>query len=215
MNKILTTFIAALCLALTLVILPYVITFGGKLSHESHEWANFGAYAGGLLSPFISGLALLGLLLTLRQQNKELLSLKKQFSISQVESTIIRIETDFINTLKEAQLKIVPGELTHSHTCYDALVTIFFPNWEKVIPHKDDLDKSKQYNKYSDEIRLYGVFGAAAGHLNQLRLYVNEHRDISSANILSKYYERKYRCAYLRLQAQGYGEKDGEWICGT
>jgi hypothetical protein len=147
MNRTLLTFIILTVLAFLSVLLPYGCAFSTHISENSQDWANFGSYVGGTLSPIIATLALFGLGLTIFQQ-------KQQQQLSSLET---------------------------------------------------------EYSYFSDEIRLFETFGVAAGHLNQLRLYVNKHHELSKTNVLSKYYSRKYKTANLRLISTGYLESEKKW----
>ena len=58
--------------ATLLVIGGYAHKFGGPLSAQHELWGQFGDYVGGLLNPIFGFLALIGLLLTIALQSREL-----------------------------------------------------------------------------------------------------------------------------------------------
>ncbi len=200
MNRTLLTFIILTVFAFLSVLLPYACTFSTHISDNSQDWANFGTYVGGALSPIIATLALFGLGLTIYQG-------KQQQQLSSLETAIRNIESDFEACLVKTKISV------NDYTCnsYDVLMSLAFPEWDKVIPNKNSIDLKTEYSYFSDEIRLFETFGVAAGHLNQLRLYVNKHHELSKTNVLSKYYSRKYKTANLRLIATGYLVSEKAW----
>ena len=200
MNRTLLTFIILTVLAFLLVLLPYGFAFSTHISENSQDWANFGSYVGGTLSPIIATLALFGLGLTIFQQ-------KQQQQLSSLETAIRNIESDFEACLFKTEVNV------SGHECnsYDILMSLAFPEWDKIIPNKNSIDLETEYSYFSDEIRLFETFGVAAGHLNQLRLYVNKHHELSKTNVLLKYYSRKYKTANFRLISTGYLVSEKKW----
>jgi hypothetical protein len=200
MNRTLYVFIILTLIAFLVVLTPYLLKFNLQFSENSQDWANFGSYVGGALSPIIATLALFGLGLSIYHQ-------QKQMNINQIESSIRNIESDFISGLKSTSVTIKDRQFT----CYEVLTALDFPCWKEVIPHKDAIDSEKSYDYFNDELRLFEVFGVAAGNLNQLRLYANKHEEVSKTNILSKYYARKYKVASLRFTEMGHLKADIVW----
>ena len=123
MNRTLLTFIILTVLAFLSVLLPYGCAFSTHISENSQDWANFGSYVGGTLSPIIATLALFGLGLTIFQQ-------KQQQQISSLETAIRNIESDFEACLFKTEINV------SGHECnsYDILMSLAFPEWDKIIP---------------------------------------------------------------------------------
>ncbi|WP_438499114.1 hypothetical protein, partial [Alteromonas australica] len=103
MNRTLITFIILTLIAFILVIAPYGCVFT-NLSDNNQDWANFGSYVGGTLSPVIATLALFGLGLTIYQQ-------QQQQRINHLESAIRNIESDFKDCLVNTPLTV------NNHQC--------------------------------------------------------------------------------------------------
>lgn len=66
----LTIFILAL-MSLIVAVCAYRLTFGGSFASSSDEWARFGEYLGGVLSPLFSLFALVGVLWTVMQTQQQ------------------------------------------------------------------------------------------------------------------------------------------------
>tara|TARA_R110002072_G_scaffold31735_15_gene97655 strand:+ start:3759 stop:4592 length:834 start_codon:yes stop_codon:yes gene_type:complete len=64
--------IGASVVAMFLVVGAYVVNFEGSISQSTETWGQFGDYIGGALNPIFGFLALLGLLLTISLQSREL-----------------------------------------------------------------------------------------------------------------------------------------------
>tara|TARA_R110001606_G_C15285091_1_gene640972 strand:+ start:64 stop:687 length:624 start_codon:yes stop_codon:yes gene_type:complete len=199
--------ILLIALAFVAVLLPYIFTFSLPLSLRSQDWANFGSYIGGTLSPLIATLGVLGLGITIYQQGKQLDSFSKQLNLTQLENTIRSIENDFISCLNSRTFEF-EGQL---YTYEDLLMDLAISSAEKSIPAKASLEENRS-KLTANEIIFIGIIGAAAGHLNQLRIYVNQHYELSGNNIISKYYERKYKNAHDKLIRLDYLDGDKGWI---
>jgi hypothetical protein len=210
MRRTVISFVILATLAIVIVVTTYTFNFSFDLSDDSSKWAEFGSYFGGVLSPIVATLALLALCITIEQQTKQISLLNKQVNLSDMKSSIEKTEADFVETLKAMNLTF-ENDNKDTYTCYDSLIAAAFPHWEKVVPLRESIHATKEYDFASNEIKLFEVYGAAAGHLNQLRIYVNMISEVSDNNIVSKYYERKYKVAYTRLVKQGYLE-EGKWI---
>jgi hypothetical protein len=205
MSKLTRFLIIALIVGVIVIITPLLITFTPQLSANVNHWSAFGSYVGGLLSPYIAALALIGLISTIQQQAKQISKLEKQNQCNQLESMIHKIETDFKTDLSSTILNLeVSGKKVEGYTCLDPLCIVAFPNWDKVIPSFDVLEEDIEYSLHSQEIKLFELFGSAAGNLNQLRLYVDKHEKLSGSNVLSKYYKRKYKVPFQRLYDKGF-----------
>jgi hypothetical protein len=83
---------------------------------------------------------------------------------------------------------------------------------EKAIPPFESLTKDRE-SLDENKIILISTIATAAGHLNQLRLYVNKHYEVSGTNVISKYYERKYTNAVTKLISLGYLDQEKVWNC--
>jgi hypothetical protein len=187
---------------------PYFYNVSSHFSLESKEWANFGSYFGGVLSPIVASLALLGLGVTISQQSKQFKGLTKQLKLTQLENTIRNIENDFTRCLSGNTFSF--SDQTYSYE--DLLMHVAISSGEKAIPPFESLTKDRE-SLDENQIILISTIATAAGHLNQLRLYVNKHYEVSGTNVISKYYERKYTNAVTKLISLGYLDQEKVWNC--
>jgi hypothetical protein len=81
-------------------------------------------------------------------------------------------------------------------------------NYDKVMINQSDVEKSiegKEFIPRDDpHIHAFEMFGMAAGHLNQLRIYVEKYAEIAGSNAMLKYFQRKYKIPYQRFVERGY-----------
>lgn len=205
MSKLTRNLIIALISGVIIIVTPLLIVFTPQLSVNVNDWSALGAYVGGLLSPYIAALALLGLISTIKQQAKEISILEKHNQCNQLELIIHKIESDFKTDLSNTDLNLeIKGKKIEGYSCLDPLCNIAFPDWGEVIPNFDDLHEVKKYDLEGQEIKLFGLYGSAGGNLNQLRIYVDKHEKLSGSNTLSKYYKRKYKTPHQRLFDKGF-----------
>ena len=95
MSKLTRNLIIALISGVIIIVTPLLIVFTPQLSVNVNDWSALGSYVGGLLSPYIAALALLGLISTIKQQAKEVSILEKHNQCNQLELIIHKIESDF------------------------------------------------------------------------------------------------------------------------
>lgn len=206
-----TIIIGGLFIGTAAALLPWALTFWGSSSTDPASWGQFGDYLGGTLATLISMLALVALLFTFGQQQKQIDLLIKQATKSDILTAIDRLEADFDKALKRYPIRIVSPNGQSEVSASDVLFNLRFLQYAKVIPNKDELAESadKEGGIDGDDIRIQclEMFGMAAGELNQIRIYSEQLEAITGSNVLSRYYERKYRFAYKRLSERGYLSK--------
>ncbi len=194
-------------LAFISVVAPWVFTFYGDLSTSSNDWASFGSYIGGTLSPIISLMALIGLLHTINQQQKQINNLSTQATKEDLFKIIVKIEDDFFKNLNQYPIILNTENKSHSYSAESVLLDLSFLKSNEVIFNEDDFKKHmhKNGNVQLDDpaILSLGMFATATGQLNQLRLLVTQYDSIANDNILTLYYKRKYKTAYSRLHSKG------------
>lgn len=189
-------------IALSLV--PWIITFSPEgLSSDPADWAYFGGYFGGLMSPFFAALALVALLGNIHYQQKQINMTRNQSNKSDVLLVIDKLEEDYETTLKSFPIELSIGDERHRYTAFDCLDRLTFPEWEEVLVSQSDIDLSKSYPYNDDRLLRFELFGRAAGNLNQLRIYVELFDNLAKNNALSKYYHRKYKTHFERFEAKG------------
>jgi len=192
--------------AFVAVVAPWVIVyFSLELSSSPGDWAAFGGYVGGTLSPIVATLALIAFLKTLSQQQKQIETLNSQSAKSDLLSVIDKIENDFERCLSTPVVVELNGK-RFEYLGLDVVTRVVFPGWEQAIVNQDDIERlvAEHGALSKDDQNLYALemFSAAAGNLNQLRLYVEKHDELSGNNALTKYYQRKYKLAYERFVAR-------------
>ncbi len=133
-------------------------------------------YFGGVLSPIIAILALIALLYTITQQQKQINCLKAEGSKKDLFQAINNIEKDIEKALIRYPINIKSNGSERKYTAEDMLFNITFQNYKEVISNKDDanaaIDEKENIYKLHPAILSFEMFGIVAGHINQLRLYV-------------------------------------------
>lgn len=207
--KIIPALFVAILVSIVLVVLPWVAIFSGSLSNAPADWAAFGDYFGGTLSPLIAAFGLVALLHTIRQQGVEITLLRKQNAKDDIWRVIEKVEKDFEYVLTRYPIKIHYGEQIRE---YSGLDIAFNPTaaieYKQIMMTSDELlnyvqDKNGVPSSNS-KIIAYETFALASGHLNQLRIYVEEYSEIAEHNVIKKYFHRKYKVPYERFLERGY-----------
>ncbi len=203
--------------ALTVLVVAgsWVFQFYGTLSSNQNDWALFGAYFGGVLSPLIAIQALLAFLYTIYQQNKLIIQQQNQIKTTEAESqkhdlvsTIRNIESDIFKTLNRFPINVTyDNNETLAFTGEDVLFNVAFQDYKLAITSISELssllDGDNSLPKHHPAILSCGMFAETAGNINQLRLYIRKHDEISKNNIMSKYYKKKYKIPCERLMEKG------------
>ncbi len=136
-----------------------------------------------------------------------LLSRHLQSHKSDLLNAVEQVEHDY-----EAHMNstvIDAAELGDNVTAHEVASNILIPkwHWEKLLIERHELERQAFCNDQDLDmrlIRLYHCFGVGAGHLNQLRICVQEHDRIADNNVMTKYYARKYGVAFERFMEQGW-----------
>lgn len=110
--KLIASLAAGVLLSLAVVIVPWITFFNGSLSGEPQNWAQFGDYVGGTLSPLISAWAFIALLYNLRQQQEEIIQMRKQAGKEDLLRAIGKLEDDFYKSLTRYPVKITSSDKT-------------------------------------------------------------------------------------------------------
>ena len=97
--------------AMLSVLTVYFSMFNGELSSNSTEWANFGAYIGGVITPILSFFALLALLASLHVQQKEFNSLSES-QATQLDVAIESHKSALVNNHKQTLLRFLEQFIT-------------------------------------------------------------------------------------------------------
>ncbi|GHC17065.1 hypothetical protein [Aidingimonas halophila] len=173
----------------------------------SHEVESFAIYFGGIMTPFIAFLSLVAFLRTLHQQQEQIEELRRQARKSELRRMIEQVDHDFESHMKS--IVIDAPQLGDNITAHEIISNILIPkwHWERVLLEKWELEKDAVENVQEPDMHLIWLFhgfGVGAGHLNQLRLYVKEHDDIVSNNMMTKYYARKHNVAFERFKERGW-----------
>ena len=84
LTKVLLMILGIAILTIILVVGLYVYHFNNGFSVEESKWGTFGDFVGGTLSPILSFLSLMALLLTIILQNRELEATRKEIEQSRI-----------------------------------------------------------------------------------------------------------------------------------
>lgn len=127
--------IAGACFFVVLLI-TYVFTFGVHLSQSQETWGQFGDFLGGVLNPIFSFLALIGLLITIALQVRQLrisahelrsaeAALSAQSDATRVQNfetsffQLLRLHNDVVNAI---DLQSEEGRITKGRDCFKVFV---------------------------------------------------------------------------------------------
>ena len=198
------------CITL-LIIIPWVLNFwDNSISINPDKWGVFGDYIGGTLATVASIFSLFALLQTLKSQQKQIEFMQKQNLEKDTQHSIDRLEKDLVNTLNRYPILIQRRNgVEQQISGYDTLFNLTI-NYQQIIPRKDSICLTETYSTSDPKVLMFEMFGLAAGELNQIRKHCIFLEEISTNNILSSYYHRKYKIPYQRLLDMGYLEKNWE-----
>lgn len=190
-------FFAILSLAL------YFINFGKNgFSRDAEDWAHFGAYIGGTLTPIFTFATVFFAILTLRQQQREIQANHIRTSIEKLDQQLgdLLEEVD-INTTDVNSQRMSLGTLLSKSLIYQYEVS--------QIPHKNDFDNEDADELLPrSELRLIHNLSLVGRQLAILDKLLVEHTKQSDANGIEAAYREKYRFTALTLSAKGWYEND-------
>ena len=206
--KLTTTVIVGTLVGAALVVAPWVAVFHGPLSNNAGDWSAFGGYLGGVLSPLIAAFALIALLHTIKQQQGQIEQLMRQGTKEDLWRVIEKIEKDFETALRRYPIKVNISGQVYEYSGLDVAFNITFMEYPKVMVNQADVEKSLEEKESLPRddpgCHAFEMFAMAAGHLNQLRIYVEKYAETAGNNGMSKYFQRKYKIPYERFVERGY-----------
>lgn len=207
-------------------ILVAVLSFAIKFRHLSYsgktsDWELFASYFSNISTPLISALAVLAFVFTHKQQQEIIeqqnLTIKNNQSTANEERTLMvidRLEADLEKLGKRSFDITVKGkaEVANVYSMLfspsDGLFAIYNELSEKVKL----LDKVPTVNFTEEEKKLYSLFESvslAVAAINQIRVHCLLLEEISSHNIYTRYFQRKYKLPWKRILDVKL--KDDEW----
>jgi cell division protein ZapA (FtsZ GTPase activity inhibitor) len=142
-----------MCTPLALYVWVFAPLAGYKLSETDQSWANFGSFIGGTVGPLISLGALIGLLTTIRQQQKQITSIDKNANINRIQETILKLSDNIDQRLYNITNNNQVGKKVYLHQAICVMAEI-----------AQDQLKLQQYND------LKASFGI---HISTLALDLN------------------------------------------
>lgn len=205
--KLITVALAVVAGIVALVLWPWVMTFHGPLSPNPSDWGIFGDYVNGAISPLVGALAFIALLYTVKQQQIQIEQLSRNAEREATFEIIRCIEEDFSEALELYPVILVVEGRRIEYSGKEVVFNPTFKEYKQAILNQEDITKIAQESTAipRDDWRIpaFEMFGLAAGHLNQLRIYVEHYDALAKNNLMSKYYQRKYRVPYRRFVERG------------
>ncbi len=206
--RITSTLLLSALAGVALVTAPWMFIFHGALSDNSADWAAFGGYFGGVLSPLIAALALVALLRTINQQEGQIKLLREQNAKEDIWHIIEKIEHDFETTLRRYPINIHTASRSYQCSGFDIAFNIAAIEYKQAMVNEADFIKSMEGKDHiasvDDNLLAFEMFSSAAGELNQLRIYVEKYSEIAEHNAMTKYFQRKYKIPYARFVERGF-----------
>lgn len=183
------------------------ISFIGEPTNAG-EWANFGTYIGGVLTPLTVLAALLALVQRDSEYRIEADRSTRQGHKIDILRFIERIESDIDALLNQITINIAVNGKQITHPCRDVLFKITFAEWERVIPTSEEIlsraDQNSGIERYDEKLILFEAFSMVAAYINRLREHCVEYDRASQNNVTGLYFARKYKVASERLNKKGY-----------
>lgn len=146
------------------LVIAYVFTFGVNVSQKQETWGQFGDFLGGVLNPIFSFLALIGLLITIALQVRqlrisahELRSAEAALSAQSDATKVQNFETSFFQLLKlhndvvnAIDLQSEEGRVTKGRDCFK----VFVNRLEKDLRTEGG---SKRYKTFVTQYELFYI----------------------------------------------------------
>ena len=207
--KITTALFVAMLVGIILITAPWAFIFHASLSSNTADWAAFGDYIGGVLSPLIAAFALIAFLRTISQQETQIKLLLDQYVKDDIWRVIEKVEKDFETALMRYPIKVHTAGKIQEYSGFDI---VFNPTAaiesQQVMVNEAELllymKVQKEVPTNDPKLLAYEMFSLAAGQLNQLRIYVERHSEFAGSNAMKKYFQRKYKVPYERFVERGY-----------
>ena len=184
--------LVSVALIISFVLLPYAMTFKA-ISGHTQDWANFGAYVGGILTPIIAGLSFAGLLYTISIQRRQITLLQTDSSSNQILKTIDKID-DEIN----CEVDYIDSMLNIS------LMKIVLEDNPDILPKMNDNNFQIEGCTPGESRRIQGKLSTIAKFIHLLRVFTEKHSTLTNDHSIADYCHYKYKILHIYLQRLGY-----------
>ncbi len=195
----------------TAVIALYFVNFWGTgLSGDPKDWADFGTYVGGVLSPVFAAAAAILALTTHRNQ-------LNRFAAEELRDAIEKQDS-----ILERELSNTPIELTTNNSTPVSLFTVL----TRPVTYASYLEALPRYKEYmslvnkideGDEPEVKITFGemshiliVSSARLRHFHFMLIKHTAVSHSNALEVLYRHKYAGIVRVLKERGW--YDGVWL---
>ena len=132
----------ALILSFVLVLIPWVTTFYNSFSTLPEDLSYFGSYFGGVFSSLVAALALIALIYTINQQNKQIQILNSKETKSDILNALNKLEKDFESALEGKAVIIESNGGSYKPFLRDALFKLSFIEYKKVIKTQKEITEA-------------------------------------------------------------------------
>jgi hypothetical protein len=193
------------------VLLAYYDMFGRSTrSTDPAAWGQFGDYAGGVLNPALSFLALLGLLVTVRQNQQALAQSREEMTEAIRAANRQARHAEREAGLREL-LKVVDQLYTELGHLYQRTVTFGIEGQPDVeTTYGRMFDSADPFPRILIPRKGYGTSPVnascefIAGRLHELREYLRQYETLSENQVVSQFFRRRFVPGVQVLSDLGY-----------
>ncbi len=195
-------------LALTIVVGAYVVKFAvidkRTLSSDVDNWGVFGDYVGGVLNPVFSFLSLIGILITVSLQARQLAIARQQSQLDEIQRLLAAVATR-IDQLFAVEPPLIVG-LPTIKTRWELLSAVgTAPTQQTPTEQAPGIDAMP-------EIRLGGdaqsravqrEFVALGLEFDGLAWCLREYIEAGGSQVVTRFYETRYRVEFMWMHSAG------------
>lgn len=186
-----------------------------ELSPDQAVWGVFGDYVGGLLNPFFSFLAFIGVLITVVLQSKQLDVVKEQSSFEEIQRVMATLSSRIDGLLSSAPIVLSEQYKVMSDRPKSVFQLISMLGTWKLKQHSQDgIDWSRWVMMEEDfrqlQLAVDGELTTICLEIEALAWTLNQYATAGGSEMVIEFYKYRYRAVLVWLDSMGVIENHGQ-----
>lgn len=162
------------------------------LSGDPNDWASFGTFLGGILGPFFSWLAFLGVLFTVVLQAKQIESTRHQASLEEMQRVASGIAARIDERLARPPIAAPGPAATFMQVPFHDLISAY-ATWRLSSKHDDYIVEAKFTSNFDTFIRSASADLRSTGlDFEALGWCLNKYREAGGSELVLEFYHYRY-----------------------
>lgn len=178
--------------AIGLYVYKFAFPNNFELSSNLETWSHFGGYVGGVLGPIFAFLAFIGVLATVHLQHRQIVQMKKQSHIDELQRLISGISTRIDDALNSSP-SVLPEQFNNRDHPFNIWRMVSAAG-TAALKSANDPANAATYSEVINSVK-YSVsheINSITIEINQLIWCLEQYLKIGGSDVIENYYKKRY-----------------------